>query len=188
MTTFDILDMRWNKQSSRCSFLSWYHEILCRQGRDLKVPHIKLPNELTQQNPIIIDQPLYITLNKAWGNVYVVGSGPYMWSGCKQRKRKRWLQNPILGLCQRRDCLDKEVRYAPDMVLKHSQKGDFLRSAAMRIPLLVECMLDHFRDTRIIYSTPDVPLIVQALFSRQWQSHLPTGHNATLAHSLSSSQ
>ena len=58
----------------------------------------------------------------------------------------------------------------------------------MRIPLLVECMLDHFRDTRIIYSTPDVPLIVQALFPRQWQSHLPTGHNATLAHSLSSSQ
>ena len=45
------------------------------------------------------------------------------WNGCEQRKRKCWLKDPILGLCQRRDCLKKEVRYVLDMVLKHSQKG-----------------------------------------------------------------
>ena len=39
---------------------------------------------------------LYITPTKAWGNVYVVGSGPYTWSGYEQRKTKRWLQ--ILSL------------------------------------------------------------------------------------------
>ena len=64
---------------------------------------------------------LYIT--KAWGNVYVVGFRPYTWSGCEQRKRKHWLQNPIIGSYQRHDYLGKEVRYTPDMVLKHSQKG-----------------------------------------------------------------
>ena len=53
----------------------------------------------------------------------MVGSRPYTWSGCEQLKRKRRLKDPILGLCQRRDCLGKKVRYAPDMVLKHSQKG-----------------------------------------------------------------
>ena len=60
---------------------------------------------------------------KAWENAYVVGSGPYTWKGCTQRKSKCWLKDPILGLCQRRDCLGKEVRFVLDMVLKHSQKG-----------------------------------------------------------------
>ena len=70
-------------------------------------------------------------------NVYVVRSRPYTWSGCEQRKRKHWLQHPILGPFQRRDCLGKKVRYAPDMVLKHKKgDSDFLRSAAMRIPLI----------------------------------------------------
>ena len=59
---------------------------------------------------------------KASENAYVVGSGHYTWSGCEQRKRKRWLKDLILGLCQRRNCIRKEVRYVPDMVLKHSQK------------------------------------------------------------------
>ena len=37
-----------------------------------------------------------------------------------------------------RDCLGKEVRYAFDMVLKHSQKGDsdFLRLTAIGTPLI----------------------------------------------------
>ena len=40
--------------------------------------------------------------------------------------------------CQGRDCLGKEVRYASDMVLKHSQKGDsdLLRSATIETPLI----------------------------------------------------
>ena len=53
----------------------------------------------------------------------MVGSRPYTWNGCEQRKRKRSLKDPILGLCQRRDCIRKKVRYAPNMVLKKSQKG-----------------------------------------------------------------
>ena len=57
---------------------------------------------------------------KAWENAYMVGSGPYTWNGCEQRKRKSWLKDPILGPCQRRDCIGKKVRYAPDLVLKHS--------------------------------------------------------------------
>ena len=36
---------------------------------------------------------------KAWENAYVVGSRPYMWNGCEQRKRKSWLKDPILGPC-----------------------------------------------------------------------------------------
>ena len=52
----------------------------------------------------------------------MVTSGPYTWNDCEQRKRKCWIKDPILGSSQRRDCLEKEVRYAPDMVLKHSQK------------------------------------------------------------------
>ena len=59
---------------------------------------------------------------KAWENEYVVGFGPYTWNGCEQRKRKHWLKDPIPSSCQRRDCLGKEVRCAPDMVLKHLQK------------------------------------------------------------------
>ena len=51
----------------------------------------------------------------------MVGSEPYTWSGCEQRKRKCWLQSSILSPCQRRDCLGKEVRYAFDIVLKHSR-------------------------------------------------------------------
>ena len=63
---------------------------------------------------------LYIT--KAWGNVYVVGSGSYTWSGYEQRKTKRWLQ--ILSLVRAKGVttLEKKVRYAPNMVFKHSQK------------------------------------------------------------------
>ena len=37
---------------------------------------------------------------KAWENAYVVGSGPYTWKGCTQRKSKCWLKDPILGPCQ----------------------------------------------------------------------------------------
>ena len=59
---------------------------------------------------------------KAWENAYVVGSGPYTWNDCEQRERKYWLKDPILSPCQRCDYLVKEVRYALDMVLKHSQK------------------------------------------------------------------
>jgi len=42
------------------------------------------------------------------------------------------------NLCQGRDCLGKEVRYAFDMVLKHSQKGDsdLQRLATIEIPLI----------------------------------------------------
>ena len=58
---------------------------------------------------------------KAWENAYVVGSGPYTWNGCEQRKMKCWLKDPIIGSCQRRDYLGNEVRYAPNMVLKHLQ-------------------------------------------------------------------
>ena len=57
-------------------------------------------------------------------SIDVVGYGPYMWNGYEQRKGKCWLQGSILSLCQRGDCLRKEVRYTPDMVFKHSQKGD----------------------------------------------------------------
>ena len=60
---------------------------------------------------------------KARENAYVVRSGSYMWNGCEQRERKCWLKDPSLNLCQRSDCHRKEVRYALDMVLKHSQKG-----------------------------------------------------------------
>ena len=60
---------------------------------------------------------------KAWENAYVVGSRPYTRNNCEQRKRKSWLKDPSLGPWQRRDYIEKEVRYAPDMILKHSQKG-----------------------------------------------------------------
>ena len=40
-------------------------------------------------------------------------------------------------------------------------------------PLLAKCMLDHFGDMCIIFSTSDVPLIAQELFPMQWLSHLP---------------
>ena len=56
----------------------------------------------------------------------MVESRPYMWNGCEQRRRKRWLKDLVLGLCKRRDYLGKEVRYAPDMILKHSQKGEIV--------------------------------------------------------------
>ena len=81
---------------------------------------------------------MYSILVKAWENVDLAGSESYTWSDCEQRKRKRWLQSSILNLCQRRDYLGKKVRYASDMVLKHSQKGDsdFLRSAAIGTPLI----------------------------------------------------
>ena len=81
---------------------------------------------------------VYSTLVKAWENVDVAKSGPYMWSGCKQRKRKHWLQSSILNPCQGCDCLEKEVRYAFDMVLKHSQKedSDLLRSTTIETPLI----------------------------------------------------
>ena len=81
---------------------------------------------------------MYSTLVKAWENVDVAGFGPYTWSDCEQRKRKRWLQSSILNLCQRHDYLGKKVRYAYDMVLKYSQKGDsdFLRSAAIETPFI----------------------------------------------------
>ena len=61
-----------------------------------------------------------------------------MWNGYEQRKGKCWLQGFILSSCQRRDYLRKEVRYASDMVLEHSQKGDsdFLRSAAIETPFI----------------------------------------------------
>ena len=75
---------------------------------------------------------------KAWETVYVVGSGPYMWSGYEQMKENHWLQSSILSPCQRRDCLGKEVRYASDMVLKYSQKGDgdLLRSTTIKTSLI----------------------------------------------------
>ena len=81
---------------------------------------------------------MYSTPAKAWESADVVGFGPYTWSGCEQRKGKHWLQGSILSPCQGRDCLGKEVRYASDMVLKHSQKGDsdFLKLAAMGISLI----------------------------------------------------
>ena len=66
---------------------------------------------------------MYNTPRKAWENASVVGSEPYTWSGCEQGKRKRCLKDLFLGQCQRRDYLGKEVRYAPDMVLKHLQEG-----------------------------------------------------------------
>ena len=66
-------------------------------------------------------QPIHYT-TKVWENAYVVGFGPYKWNGCEQRKRKRWLKDPNPSLYQRRDYLGKEVRYALDMVFKHSQK------------------------------------------------------------------
>ena len=76
--------------------------------------------------------------SQGWENVDVARSGPYTWSGCKQRKRKNWLQSSILNPCQRCDYLEKEVRYASDMVLKHSQKedSDNLRSATIETPLI----------------------------------------------------
>ena len=42
---------------------------------------------------------VYSTPVKAWENVDVAKSGPYTWSGCEQRKRKRWLQSSILNPC-----------------------------------------------------------------------------------------
>ena len=68
----------------------------------------------------------------------MIGSEPYTWSGCEQRKRKHGLQSSILSLCQRRDCLGKEIRYASDMVLKYSQKGDgdLLRSTTIKTSLI----------------------------------------------------
>ena len=53
---------------------------------------------------------------------------------------------------------------------------------------MVECMIGHLRDTFNNHSILDVPLNVQDLSPKQWQSHLPTGPNATLAQFLSSSQ
>ena len=52
----------------------------------------------------------------------MVGSGPYTWNDCEQRKMKCLLKDPIIGSCQRRGCPGKKVRYAPNMVFKHSQK------------------------------------------------------------------
>ena len=81
---------------------------------------------------------LYSTLAKAWENVNMAGSELYTWSGCEQRKRKRWLQSSILNSCQRHHCLGKEVRYASDIVLKRSQKGDsdFLTSTIIETSLI----------------------------------------------------
>ena len=81
---------------------------------------------------------MYNTPAKAWESANVVGSGPYTWSGCEQRKGKHWLQGSILSLCQGRVCLGKEVRYASNMVLKHSQKrdSDLLRSITIETPLI----------------------------------------------------
>ena len=69
--------------------------------------------------PLTVRGLMYIT-SKAWENVYVVGFGPYTWNDCEQRKRKRCLKDPIFGPYQKHDCLGKKVRYASDMVLKHS--------------------------------------------------------------------
>ena len=54
------------------------------------------------------------------------------------RKKKCWLQDSILIPCQGHDCLGKEVKYASDMVLKHSQKGDsdLQRLATIETPLI----------------------------------------------------
>ena len=61
-----------------------------------------------------------VQYTKAWENVNVAKFGSYTWSGCEQRKGKHWLQGAILSPCQGRDCLEKEVRYASDLVLKHT--------------------------------------------------------------------
>ena len=68
----------------------------------------------------------------------MAGFGPYTWNGYEQRKGKGWLQGFIISLCQGRDCLRKEVIYALDMVLKHSQKGDsdILRLAIIKTSLI----------------------------------------------------
>ena len=68
----------------------------------------------------------------------MVGFGPYTWNDCEQRKRKRCLKDPILGPCQRRDCLGKEVRYALTWYSSTHKKGDsgFLRSATIRTHLI----------------------------------------------------
>ena len=68
----------------------------------------------------------------------MIGSEPYTWSGCEQRKRKHGLQSSILSPCQRRDYLGKEIRYASDMVLKHLQErdSDLLRSATIETSLI----------------------------------------------------
>ena len=81
---------------------------------------------------------MYSTPAKAWESVDVDGSRPYTWNGYEQRKGKHWLQGSTLSPCQRCDCFRKEVRYAPKMVLKHSQKGDsdLLRSATIDTPLI----------------------------------------------------
>ena len=81
---------------------------------------------------------VYSTPAKAWESADVARSEPYTWNGCEQWKGKRWLQGSILSPCQGRDCLRKEVRYASNMVLKHSQKGhsDLLRSATIETPLI----------------------------------------------------
>ena len=42
---------------------------------------------------------VYSTPVKALENVDVAKSGPNTWSGCEQRKRKRWLQSSILNPC-----------------------------------------------------------------------------------------
>ena len=52
----------------------------------------------------------------------MVESGLYTWSSCEQGERKCWLRDLSWSVLKR-DCLGKEVRFAHDMVLKHSQKG-----------------------------------------------------------------
>ena len=52
----------------------------------------------------------------------MVESRLYTWNGCEKRERKCWLRDFVL-VHARRDCLEKEVKFSPDMVLKHSQKG-----------------------------------------------------------------
>ena len=85
---------------------------------------LQMTNQWPKKKTTLFYNGVHYT-TKAWENAYVVGSRHYTWSGCEQRKRKRWLKDLILGLCQRRNCIGKEVRYAPDMVLKHSQKGRY---------------------------------------------------------------
>ena len=66
---------------------------------------------------------------KAWENAYVVGYGPYTWNDCEQRKRKCWLKDPILGSCQRRDCLGKEDRKSTRLNSSHSDLSRMPSSA-----------------------------------------------------------
>ena len=53
----------------------------------------------------------------------MVESGFYMWSNCEKRERKCWLRDLVLVLAKGVIFFRKEVRFTPDMVFKHSQKG-----------------------------------------------------------------